>query len=98
MRLLYRYPGQGWYPGLGRKKKPSAQPRGVGLRCAGHCFLLPTPKVSVQAGAMDFMNKMTDLASYAKNTAVQATTLVAGSELEKKLTEACSNEPWGASG
>ena len=23
---------------------------------------------------------------------------VAGSELEKKLTEACSNEPWGASG
>ena len=47
---------------------------------------------------MDFMNKMTDLASYARNTAVQATTLVAGSELEKKLTEACSNEPWGASG
>lgn len=47
---------------------------------------------------MDFMSKMTDLASYAKTTAVQATTLVAGSELEKKLTEATSNEPWGASG
>ena len=27
-----------------------------------------------------------------------ATTLVAGSELEKKLAEATSNEPWGASG
>ena len=47
---------------------------------------------------MDYYSKMTDLASYARNAAVQATTLVAGSELEKKLTEACSNEPWGASG
>jgi epsin len=47
---------------------------------------------------MDMMSRMTDLASYARNAAVQATTLVAGSELEKKLTEACSNEPWGASG
>ena len=27
-----------------------------------------------------------------------ATTLVAGSDLEKKLAEATSNEPWGASG
>ena len=43
-------------------------------------------------------DKVSDLASYARNAAVQATTLVAGSELEKKLTEACSNEPWGASG
>ena len=48
--------------------------------------------------AMDMMSKMTDLAGYARNAAVQATTLVAGSELEKKLTEATSNEPWGASG
>ena len=46
----------------------------------------------------NFYGKMTDLAGYARNAAVQATTLVAGSELEKKLTEACSNEPWGASG
>ena len=44
------------------------------------------------------MASLTDYASYAKNVAVQATTLVAGSELEKKLAEATSNEPWGASG
>ena len=48
---------------------------------------------------MDFgFGKMSDIASYARNAAAQATTLVAGSELEKKLCEACSNEPWGASG
>ena len=41
---------------------------------------------------------LADYASYAKNVASQATTLVAGSELEKKLAEATSNEPWGASG
>jgi len=40
----------------------------------------------------------TDLGSYAKNAVQSATTLVAGSELEKKLAEATSNEPWGASG
>ena len=40
---------------------------------------------------MDFgFGKMSDLASYARNAAAQATTLVAGSELEKKLCEACS--------
>merc|ERR1712185_48749 len=44
------------------------------------------------------MSRMTDMASYARNAAIQATTLVAGSELERKLLEACSNEPWGASG
>ena len=47
---------------------------------------------------MDMFNRVSDVASYARNAAVQATTLVAGSELEKKLCEACSNEPWGASG
>eukprot|EP00322_Chrysochromulina_rotalis_P023252 CAMPEP_0115856150 /NCGR_PEP_ID=MMETSP0287-20121206/14903_1 /TAXON_ID=412157 /ORGANISM="Chrysochromulina rotalis, Strain UIO044" /LENGTH=655 /DNA_ID=CAMNT_0003310313 /DNA_START=4 /DNA_END=1968 /DNA_ORIENTATION=+ len=41
---------------------------------------------------------LTDYASYAKNVAVTATTLVAGTELEKKMAEATSNEPWGASG
>ena len=44
------------------------------------------------------LSTLTDYASYAKNVAVTATTLVAGSELEKKLAEATSNEPWGASG
>ena len=43
-------------------------------------------------------SSLSDYASYAKNVAAQATTLVAGSELEKKLAEATSNEPWGASG
>ena len=44
------------------------------------------------------LSSLQDYASYAKNMAVTATTLVAGTELEKKLTEATSNEPWGASG
>ena len=44
------------------------------------------------------ISSLQDYASYAKNMAVTATTLVAGTELEKKLTEATSNEPWGASG
>ena len=43
-------------------------------------------------------SSLTDSLQYAKNVAVTATTLVAGSELEKKLAEATSNEPWGASG
>jgi hypothetical protein len=47
---------------------------------------------------MNFLSNVSDMASYARNVASQATTLVAGSELEKKLAEACSNEPWGASG
>ena len=38
------------------------------------------------------------MSSYARNAVQSATTLVAGSELEKKLAEATSNEPWGASG
>ena len=45
----------------------------------------------------DWMKWGTDMASYAKNAAAQASTLVAGSELEKKLAEATTNEPWGAS-
>ena len=44
------------------------------------------------------LSSLSDYASYAKNVALTATTLVAGTELEKKLTEATSNEPWGASG
>ena len=44
------------------------------------------------------LSGLADYASYAKNVALNATTLVAGSELEKKLAEATSNEPWGASG
>ena len=43
-------------------------------------------------------SSMTDVAAYARNTAMTASTLVMGSELERKLQEACSNEPWGASG
>lgn len=46
----------------------------------------------------DWVKWGTDLSSYAKNAVQNATTLVAGSELEKKLAEATSNEPWGASG
>ena len=46
----------------------------------------------------DWMKWGADMASYAKQAANQASTLVAGSELEKKLAEATSNEPWGASG
>ena len=45
----------------------------------------------------DWLAWGTDMASYAKNAAVQASTLVAGTELERKLAEATSNEPWGAS-
>ena len=41
------------------------------------------------------LSSLSDYASYAKNVALTATTLVAGTELEKKLTEATSNEPWG---
>ena len=46
----------------------------------------------------DWVKWGTDLSSYAKNAVQNATTIVAGSELEKKLAEATSNEPWGASG
>ena len=35
--------------------------------------------------------------SYAKQAATAATTMVAGTELDKKLAEATTNEPWGAS-
>jgi hypothetical protein len=45
----------------------------------------------------DWMKSFNDIAGYAKNAAQQASTMVAGSELEKKLAEATSNEPWGAS-
>lgn len=45
----------------------------------------------------DWMKSFNDIAGYAKNVAQQASTMVAGSELEKKLAEATSNEPWGAS-
>jgi hypothetical protein len=45
----------------------------------------------------DWMKWGNDMASYAKNAAQQATTLVAGTDLEKKLSDATSNEPWGAS-
>ena len=38
------------------------------------------------------------MTSYARNAASMASAQVMGSELEKKLSEACSNEPWGASG
>ena len=48
--------------------------------------------------ATDWLKWGTDVTSYAKNAVQNATTLVAGSELEKKLAEATSNEPWGASG
>merc|ERR1719329_1812062 len=48
--------------------------------------------------ASDWLKWGTDVTSYAKNAVQNATTLVAGSELEKKLAEATSNEPWGASG
>mgnify|MGYP001986944987 CR=1 FL=1 len=46
----------------------------------------------------DWVKWGTDISSYAKNAVQNATMLVAGSELEKKLAEATSNEPWGASG
>jgi len=45
----------------------------------------------------DWFKSFNDVAGYAKNAAQQATTMLAGSELEKKLAEATSNEPWGAS-
>ena len=45
----------------------------------------------------DWMKWGNDMASYAKNAAQQATTLVAGTDLEKKLSDATTNEPWGAS-
>ena len=50
------------------------------------------------AQASDWLKWGTDVSSYAKNAVQNATTLVAGSDLEKKLAEATSNEPWGASG
>ena len=46
----------------------------------------------------DWMKWGSDMASYARNSAATVTTMVAGSELEKRLAEATSNEPWGASG
>ena len=46
----------------------------------------------------DWLKWGNDMASYAKNAANQASALMAGTELEKKLAEATSNEPWGASG
>eukprot|EP00965_Chrysotila_dentata_P022711 752496-Pleurochrysis_carterae.AAC.1 len=46
----------------------------------------------------DWLKWGSDMASYAKNAASTASTMVAGTELEKKLAEATSNEPWGASG
>ena len=46
----------------------------------------------------DWLKSVSDIASYAKNAAQTATTMVAGSDLERKLAEAMSNEPWGASG
>ena len=45
----------------------------------------------------DWLKSFNDVAGYAKNAAQQASTMLAGSELEKKLAEATSNEPWGAS-
>lgn len=45
----------------------------------------------------DWMKWASDTASYAKQAASQATTMVAGTELDKKLAEATTNEPWGAS-
>ena len=59
----------------------------------------PSPAEASSFGAFTLQVKWgTDLGSYAKNAVQSATTLVAGSELEKKLAEATSNEPWGASG
>jgi len=46
----------------------------------------------------DWMKWGADSLSYARQAAAQATTLVAGTELDKKLAEATTNEPWGASG
>jgi len=45
----------------------------------------------------DWVKSFSDIAGYAKNAAQQASTMMAGSELERKLAEATSNEPWGAS-
>ena len=45
----------------------------------------------------DWLKWGNDMASYAKNAANQASALMAGTELEKKIAEACSNKPWGAS-
>ena len=41
----------------------------------------------------DWMKWGSDMASYARNSAATVTTMVAGSELEKRLAEATSNEP-----
>ena len=45
----------------------------------------------------DWVKWASDTASYAKQAASQASVLVAGTELDKKLAEATTNEPWGAS-
>ncbi|MBO8631324.1 hypothetical protein INO08_16610, partial [Staphylococcus aureus] len=45
----------------------------------------------------DWIKWASDTASYAKQAAAQAATQVAGTELDKKLAEATTNEPWGAS-
>jgi hypothetical protein len=63
---------------------------------ASHC--LPVDLCVHCAQASDWLKWGTDVSSYAKNAVQNATTLVAGSDLEKKLAEATSNEPWGASG
>ena len=45
----------------------------------------------------DWLKWGTESLSYAKQAASQATTILAGTELDKKLAEATTNEPWGAS-
>ena len=62
------------------------------------CASEPRLAAYVSFAMGDWMKWGNDMASYAKNAASQASVLVAGTDLDKKLAEATSNEPWGASG